>query len=226
MCRDGVRVEADEHHDAAEHGVAHDHPELRPAEPGEAAAPGLGGAGGDDRPSDRRAQDVGEHPVAELDGAVEAHLAGRRQAVVGALGPGGAAEAGTGQPHGTAGDDDDDGHDDGRHRRTADGPGGRRPALGDEEERVPHGLSDFGSGQLGHAHHRRGPLVQAFTRGTITPNRLRNAPAGSLPAEVRITRGLTPSGRTSPPRPAPAPSTRPGSPGRPTASRRRAAARP
>ena len=50
---DDVRVQAGEDRDAADDGVAHDEPELRPAEPGERAAPGVTGAGGDDEQADR-----------------------------------------------------------------------------------------------------------------------------------------------------------------------------
>ena len=73
--RDRPRVQADEDDDAAEHGVAHDQPELRSSRAGSGCA-GIGfcGAGRDDRPADGRAQHVRQHAVAELDGAVEAHL--------------------------------------------------------------------------------------------------------------------------------------------------------
>ena len=64
-------------------------------------------------------QREGEHPVAELDHAVGAHLAGGDEAVVGAAGERRAAEPGGGQPDRAAGHDDRGVHDQGAEERAA-----------------------------------------------------------------------------------------------------------
>ena len=70
------------------------------------AASGLpGGDEGGDRDG---GEHEGEHPVAELDRLVHVERAVRRKRLVGAARPGGAAEAGAGEPHRAAGDDDAD----------------------------------------------------------------------------------------------------------------------
>lgn len=163
--RDRIRVEAHQHDDAAEHRVAHDDPELRPAQPGQAAPVRLPRARRDDRPADRRAQHVRQHAVAELDDAMDAHRAGRGERVVGALGPGRAAEARTRQPYGTAGDHDHHRHDERGQSRPPHRPLRRGPAFGDEGERVAHGGYGVGSGHVWHGLHARPGLVHEFTRG-------------------------------------------------------------
>ena len=51
-----------------------------------------------------RGQHEGQHPVAELDRAVQTELAVRHERLVGARGQVGQPEPGAGQPHGAAGD--------------------------------------------------------------------------------------------------------------------------
>ena len=120
------RVQMRQDHDAAHEGLrgdagqqAHGEPEGAPV--GAAQVPqGQEHGGGDDH------QDERQRPVAELDVAVDAHLRGVGEGLGRALGPRGAAQAGTGEAHGAAGDDD---ADLGRQGRHGEGHGGLREAL-------------------------------------------------------------------------------------------------
>ena len=146
------------------------------------APAGLLGARGDDRPADGRAQHVGQHAVAELDGAVDAHRAGRGQAVAGARGPGRAAQAGAGQPDRAAGDHDDHRHHQGGREPPGGPSGGRGPAGGDEGEGVARERLRRRPGSRSARAHRRRAACARFHEGS--PSRSPRLPgAASLPAE-------------------------------------------
>ena len=136
-------VEAEQHGDPTEHGLPDDATQHQPGS--DLHRSPRRGAPDDDHGGQREHQQhPGEGAVAELDVLVEALglLDGRGDRAVGALGPGGAAQAAAGDPHQPAGHDDADlGHEVGQQDRGQPaGPaaGGRRNG-GDGGARARHG---------------------------------------------------------------------------------------
>ena len=139
---DDPRVEVGEHRDPADDRLGGDAERQQEGQPedGRAAV-----APGDHEGRDRHGgHHEGEHPVAELDRAVDAHGPVRHERLLGAPRPGRAAEPGAGQPDDPAGHDDQHVDDQRGHRGGAHPP--LRPGAADVRG---EGLLDAGHRQNG-----------------------------------------------------------------------------
>jgi hypothetical protein len=119
---DDERVEAGPHRDAAHDGLGDDPCAHDEREHEEVAALHADSPHEHEEHEGKDADDARHHAVPELDQAVVAELIGRDERVGRAGRPGGASEARTGQPHGTARGDDERLRDEGEPRESADAP--------------------------------------------------------------------------------------------------------
>jgi len=121
----GEGVELGHDSDRAERGLRQDAREQQPCRLEQVAA--AGAPRSQQSRHDRGRENEGQHPVAELDDAVRAHLGGRHQAGVGAARHLGTAESGAGQPHRAAGHHDAGVGHQGSEKGSAHGGGGGPP---------------------------------------------------------------------------------------------------
>ncbi len=137
--------------DPTDHRLCHDAEHDRQRQRHRTASPGTVCQGGQQGGARDQHQHEREQPVAELDRSVHAHLGGGGVRLVGAPGPGGTAQAGRGQPHRPAGDDDRGVRDDVGERQAAQQGAGDRGAVGSLHEANPTQRSCHRSGDSARA---------------------------------------------------------------------------